>query len=247
MTNTGSLFSAKVLVVDDTHANVDILVRILETEGYQVTFANNGQQALDIIPQVMPDLILLDVMMPEIDGFEVCKKLKTMPIVSEIPIIFITAKRSPQDLNQGFLVGGVDYITKPVNSLELKARVKTHLKLRQTTQQLSAEKNALYVEKERLKVTLISIGDGVIVTDVEGKVTLINPITETLTGYSQQEANGKPIESIFKLVHEKTKVPYEHPIYQVLRSQKTVMLAPHTLLISREGKEFIVEDQQFSI
>jgi CheY-like chemotaxis protein/two-component sensor histidine kinase len=120
---------SKVLVVDDTPANIDLLSQILEKDGYDVSFATNGKQALEIAAINIPDLILLDIMMPEMDGIETCRQLKSLASVKEIPVVFITAKTDRKDVAEGFRVGGVDYICKPVQKDEVSARVLCHLKL----------------------------------------------------------------------------------------------------------------------
>jgi putative two-component system response regulator len=120
---------ASVLVVDDTPENIDLLVEILKAD-YKVRAAINGEQGLKIARLTKaPDLILLDVMMPGIDGFEVCRQLKADPTTSHIPIIFVTAKITTSDEIEGFSLGAVDYITKPISPPVVLARVKTHLAL----------------------------------------------------------------------------------------------------------------------
>ncbi len=120
---------ANILVIDDTPENIDLLVEILKDD-YRVRAAINGEQGLKIarLP-TSPDLILLDVMMPGIDGFEVCRQLKSDPTTSHIPIIFITAKITAIDETKGFALGAVDYISKPISPPVVLARVKTHLAL----------------------------------------------------------------------------------------------------------------------
>ncbi|WED20565.1 response regulator [Vibrio sp. JC009] len=116
------------LIVDDTPENIDVLKGILSDE-YQVRIATNGQTALKIAKLKKPDLILLDVMMPEIDGHEVCKRLKADEETAAIPIIFVTAMTEVEDETLGLKLGAVDYITKPVNAAIVKARVSNHLAL----------------------------------------------------------------------------------------------------------------------
>ncbi len=118
-----------ILIVDDTPANIDVLGAILMPY-YEISVAVNGPMALDIVDSgVIPDLVLLDIMMPEMDGYEVCAKLKSSRETKDIPIIFLTAKTSAEDIVKGFEAGGVDYITKPFNSTELLARIRTHLEI----------------------------------------------------------------------------------------------------------------------
>jgi DNA-binding response OmpR family regulator len=119
-----------ILIVDDTPKNIQLLGTILKNIGYKIIVATNGLQALEILEKVKPDLILLDVMMPELDGYETCKRIKSNENLKDIPVIFLTAKTQPEDIVKGFELGAVDYIIKPFNSSELIARVKTHLELK---------------------------------------------------------------------------------------------------------------------
>lgn len=130
MTNAQSNAAAgRILIVDDTPANIQTLSAILKEKGYQISVATNGRQALDVVSKVRPDLILLDVMMPEMDGFEACEKLKASMEWHDIPIIFLTAKTETSDIVRGFELGAVDYVGKPFNAHELLARVNTHLSM----------------------------------------------------------------------------------------------------------------------
>jgi len=117
-----------ILAVDDSEINLDILVGILKR--YDVIPALSGKEALEILQEEEVDLILLDIVMPEMDGFEVCRRIKADESTREIPVIFITVKSSEQDIQQCFELGIVDYVAKPFNAIELLARVQTHLKLR---------------------------------------------------------------------------------------------------------------------
>jgi len=121
--------SARILVIDDAPANIQALSAILKQEGYQISVATNGRQALEVLGRLRPDLILLDVMMPEMDGFETCRRIKASTHWREIPVIFLTAKTETADIVRGFELGAVDYVAKPFNAHELLARVKTHLEL----------------------------------------------------------------------------------------------------------------------
>jgi signal transduction histidine kinase len=117
-----------ILVVDDTEANRTIVSGLLKHSGFQVLLAENGRLALDIVRVVLPDLILLDVMMPELDGFETCRRLKENEATHDTPVIFMTALSATEDKLKGFNVGAVDYITRPLSQRELVARITTHLK-----------------------------------------------------------------------------------------------------------------------
>jgi two-component system, sensor histidine kinase and response regulator len=142
MNDTSPADKPKILIVDDTPTNLSILEEILE-ENYLISIAQSGTQALSITEKFLPDLILLDVNMPGIDGFETCRKLKAREDTRNIPVIFITARVEPEDVIQGFKEGGVDYIIKPFNHREVMARVQTHLKIQQLIKQLESKNDQL--------------------------------------------------------------------------------------------------------
>jgi len=123
---------ATILLVDDNTKNLQILGSVLNENGYQVAMAKDGHTALKMVKKVSPDLILLDVMMPEIDGFEVCRLLKADEETAPIPVVFVTAKTEVDEIVKGFTVGGVDYVTKPFNREELLVRIKTHIDLKKS-------------------------------------------------------------------------------------------------------------------
>ena len=131
-----------ILIVDDIPGNVDVLRKTLEVEGYSISMALSGEVALKIAPKIKPDLILMDVMMPGMDGFETCRKLKEDPVFENTPIIFVTGKAATEDIVDAFKSGGADYITKPFRSEEVLARVGTHIRLTQTI-----KKNEYLVEE----------------------------------------------------------------------------------------------------
>lgn len=120
--------SVTLLLVDDTESNIDILVDILGAE-YDLLVALDGISALETAEEEVIDLVLLDIMMPEMDGFEVCEKLKKSQKTKEIPIVFITAKTDAESIDRLYDAGGADYIIKPFREKELKSRVKTQLEL----------------------------------------------------------------------------------------------------------------------
>jgi two-component system sensor histidine kinase/response regulator len=115
----------RVLIVDDEIANVELLARRLEAIGCQTQVASSGERAIALARSEQPDLILLDVMMPGIDGWQTCRRLKSQPETADIPVIFVTAKDRYEDLSKGFEVGGIDYLTKPFEPIELAARVRS--------------------------------------------------------------------------------------------------------------------------
>ncbi|MGE4424384.1 MAG: response regulator [Pseudodesulfovibrio sp.] len=141
-----------VLVVDDNRLNIDLLVDVLKDD-YKLLVALNGITALDILHNVLPDIILLDIMMPEMDGYEVCRRLKSDERTRQIPVIFITAKSQSEDEAKGLALGAVDYITKPVNPAIVQARIRTHLALYNQNRELEEKvrKRTLELEKSKEK------------------------------------------------------------------------------------------------
>ncbi|WP_446008889.1 response regulator [Candidatus Electrothrix sp.] len=125
-----------ILVVDDQPANLKVLLSFLQEHDYRVYMVDSGQRALDILPKIQPDLILLDVMMPGINGFEICRKIKEDKNQATLPIIFMTALDSVGDKMAGFAAGAVDYITKPFQQAEVLARINTHITLRKREKEL---------------------------------------------------------------------------------------------------------------
>ena len=135
---------SRILIIEDAPANIQTLSTILKERGYQINIATNGRQGLEVLERIRPDLILLDIMMPEMDGFETCRRIKASTAWREIPIIFLTAKTDTADIVRGFELGAVDYVAKPFNAHELLARVNTHLTL-----------DYLHRENERLLLNVL--------------------------------------------------------------------------------------------
>ncbi len=144
--------SENILIVDDTPANLRLLSNLLMEEGYTVRPVLSGSQALSSIRAELPDLILLDIMMPERNGYEVCGDIKADKQARDIPVIFISALDEVFDKVRAFEVGGVDYLTKPFQSEEVLARVRTHLTLRRAQQELEKTNSELREALEKVKV-----------------------------------------------------------------------------------------------
>lgn len=141
-----------ILIVDDIIENIKVVGDILRDAGYSIAVADSGAEALSTIVNIKPDMILLDIQMPEMDGYEVCRRVKSEEVSAGIPVVFLTAKSDIDEIVKGFDVGGVDYITKPFNSRELLARVKTHLELkfyREKIEQMSLHDEITKVPNKR--------------------------------------------------------------------------------------------------
>ena len=142
-----------IMIVDDTEMNIDILVEALQDD-YELIVAINGVEAIELIEEQKPDLILLDIMMPEMDGYEVLKKLKKNLDLESIPVILLSAITDSDSKNKGFSLGAVDYVTKPFEIVEVKARVKTQLRLEEARLILESQ-NIILEEKVKERTQLI--------------------------------------------------------------------------------------------
>lgn len=135
--------NGSILIVDDNPQNIQVLGSVLKTKNYDVSISMTGLEALDYLTHDQPDLILLDVMMPQMDGYEVCRIIKKDNALKNIPIVFITAKSETEDIVKGFKTGAVDYISKPFNSEELLARVETHIELYRSREEIKKLKEMI--------------------------------------------------------------------------------------------------------
>ena len=147
---------SNILIVDDIPSNIRLMVSLLDERGYSVSYAQSGPHAIELCKKVSFDLILLDVMMPGMDGFEVCKELKTMEHTKDVPVVFLTARTDQVSVLKGFEIGGIDYVTKPFSEKELLVRISTHLELKHARDELAHEldfrkkimtENALYITR----------------------------------------------------------------------------------------------------
>jgi len=186
----------KILIVDDVPKNIQLAGSILQKKEYNIFFANNGNTALTIANNNNFDLILLDIMMPGMDGFEVCETLKENNKTKDIPIIFLTAKADSESIIKGFDFGAVDYVTKPFNEKELLARVKTHLELRAAQQDLR--------EANATKDKFFSI----IAHDLKNPFNALVGITKILlTEYDRFDAEKK--KELIQMLHDSSQQGYK--------------------------------------
>jgi len=141
-----SLTGAQVLVIDDVPANLDVLRQALESAGCDALVASDGAQGVEIAADARPDLILLDVVMPGMDGFATCRRLKADPVTQEIPVIFVSARGEAEDVLEGFGAGGADYVVKPCHLDEVLARVRSHIEWARLTRSLADRNQQLEAE-----------------------------------------------------------------------------------------------------
>lgn len=191
--------TATILVVDDTVENLKILTGLL-LSNYQVLVASSGKRALELATtEPCPDLILLDVMMPEMDGYAVLAHLKGNPATRDIPVIFVTAMDATEDEQYGLDLGAADYIAKPLRPPIVMARVRTQLELKRARDWLNNQNAFLEAEVARRtaenQLILASAGEGIFGTDINGIINFINPAATAMLGYEQDELIGRDVHS----------------------------------------------------
>lgn len=195
-----------ILIVDDSLTNLNVLFDFLEESGFRVLVAEDGESAIERSEYAPPDLILLDILMPEMDGYDTCRHLKANVKTKDIPVIFMTALNEEVDKVKGLNLGAVDYITKPLQHEELLARIKLHLSLRNLTKTLQ-EKNLLLEQeiferqrseqKIREQAVLLDIAtDAILVRDLENRILFWNKGAERLYGWKAEEAIGKNVDDL---------------------------------------------------
>jgi PAS domain S-box-containing protein len=190
MTEAGN---EQILLVDDNPINLQILYKTLQGCGYRLLIAKNGEAALEIVQRAKPSLVLLDVMMPGVDGFEVCRRIKASPETAAAAVIFLSALGDSQAKVRGFAVGGVDYIAKPFQSDEVVARVRTHVKIHRLERELARRNTELEAENQQI---LNAIEEGIIGLDRDGRVTYLNPAASRITGWPAADIIGELFASM---------------------------------------------------
>src|SRR5690606_2215139 len=178
----------QILLVDDNPQNLKVLYETLDGRGYKLLVADHGEKALAIAQKSHPDLILLDIMMPEMDGYEVCGRLKADTLTQDISVIFLSALEDTDSKVRAFDAGGVDYIAKPFQLREVIARVETHLTIQRLKNELSARNQALQIDKERI---LNAMGEGIYGIDPQGRIVFANPAAARISGIPETELIGR--------------------------------------------------------
>jgi two-component system, cell cycle response regulator len=206
--------SGKILIIDDSVNNQNLLMRILQDHGYQTMAADNGKSGLRIALDDRPDLILMDISMPEMDGFQCCQELREGAATREIPVIFISAMDSIEEKVKAFRVGGVDYITKPFNHDEILVRVGTHLKYRKLLQQLERTNRELGVKIEQLHESKV------LVQEREGKLrAFVEALPNLAIVFSERGEILEIYPNNGAFAHYFSGNPIGHPIQDVMPSE----------------------------
>lgn len=239
----------KILVVDDTPASLKLLTELLIGEGYEVRAAISGELALRAAASNPPELVLLDIRMPEMDGFEVCRRFKAQPAMHDVPVIFVSAASETDEKVQGFEIGAVDYVTKPYQRDELLARVRTHLelqRLRLHLEDMVDERTAELKESEtryrRITERLTDYQYTVCIEDGHAVETMQSLGCLTITGYMSKEFSANPNLWIEMVAPEDRKLVSEH-VKQILAG-KDVPPLEHRI-IRKDGETRWVRDTTF--
>jgi adenylate cyclase len=197
-----------IVIVDDKPTNLGVLFDFLTDSGFKVLVAQDGTSAIDKVKYGHPDLILLDVMMPGIDGFETCRRLKANPSTKDIPVIFMTALSDTVDKVKGFNLGAVDYITKPVQQEEVRARVSTHLTIRSLQKKLQAQNLQLQREikekqeaEEKYRSIFENATEGIFQITTEGRYITVNPALARILGYESPEELMTQVTNIIQQLY----------------------------------------------
>jgi adenylate cyclase len=204
-----------IVIVDDKPTNLGVLFDFLTDSGFKVLVAQDGESALQKVEYAHPDLILLDIMMPGIDGFETCRRLKDNPTTKDIPVIFMTALSEQEDKVKGLNLGAVDYVTKPIQHEEVKARVTTHLMLRNLQKKLQEQNLQLQQEikqkqqaeqswrkaEEKYRSIFENATEGIFQVTPEGRYITANPALAKIYGYSSPEELMSEVTNIGKQLY----------------------------------------------
>lgn len=177
-----------VLLVDDNPQNLKVLYETLKDQGYRLLIANGGEKALDLAHRHTPEVVLLDIMMPELDGYQVCQLLKDDPVTADCAVVFLSALDDVDAKVRGFSLGGADYISKPFQAQEVIARVKTHARVIRLERELQARNRQLESDQARI---LNSISEGIYGLDNEGRIVYANPAAAMIMRTSAEELIGR--------------------------------------------------------
>jgi PAS domain S-box-containing protein len=223
-----------VLIVEDEAIVAADLAGKLKGLGYEVAgTAARGEEAVALADRLRPQLVLMDIRLKgAMDGIEASAAIRCQ---HDIPVIYLTAHSDAATLARAKLTGPFGYVLKPFDERDLATQIEMALYRHQADRQLREQ-------REWLQVTLTSIGDAVIATDAAACVTFVNPVAEALTGWTADEAAGKPVQCVFRIVNEQTGKPLEEPVAHVLRERRAVELANHAALVTKDGRAVPIED-----
>ncbi len=226
-----SLDSARILVVEDEKIVARDIKNRLRNLGYAVpAIVSSGEEAIQKAEEIRPDLVLMDIVLKgKIDGIKAAKEIYTR---FDIPVIYLTAYSDKETLRRVKMTEPFGYIHKPFEIKEMRSSIEIALHKHRVDKKLKEK-------KKWLALTLKSIGDGVITTDTEGVITFMNPVAESLTAWEKEEALGKNISDVFKIITEETRSPLPNPVKNVLNNSP--IRGHQVILISKNGNEMLIE------
>lgn len=225
-----------VLLVDDNPVNLKILYKTLSNGGYKLLTAEDGETAVQIAQQTKPSLILLDIMMPGIDGYEVCEILKNNPDTADIAIIFLSALEISSAKVKAFAVGGVDYISKPFQADEVVARVRNHIKIHRLERQLARRNFELESENHQI---FNAVSEGIIGLDKDGRITMLNPSAMVICGWAVADCLGEQLTALRLFEVDETVKMQEHETLPYLSYRMGQSAHSDMKLIRRRDNTFL--------
>ena len=229
-----------VLLVDDEPRITELLSVALRKQPHDITMAQSAQQALDIMGEQNVDILVTDIRMPGMDGLELTRLVRTEHPHTQV--IIVSAHGDLDSAVEALKLGAVDFLQKPVDPKVLQLSLNSSAEKFRLRTELNIANRALEQEKEMLAVTLNSIGDAVIATDLDGNVTLLNRVAEELTGWLREDAYAEPLTKVFYIINEKTRAICENPAEKVLKTGRITGLANHTALIAKDDSEISIAD-----
>ena len=232
--------SLSVLLVDDERRITELLSFALRKQLYEISTAQSGQQALDIMGEQSIDILVTDIRMPGMSGLELTRRVRTEHPHTQV--IIVSAHGDLDSAVEALKLGAVDFLQKPVDPKVLQLSLDSSAEKFRLRVELNIANRALEQEKETLAVTVNSIGDAVIATDLDGNVTLLNRVAEELTGWLRDDAYTEPLTKVFHIINEKTRAICENPVEKVLKTGRIIGLANHTALLAKDGSEISIAD-----
>ena len=228
-----------ILVVENEAIVAMDLAAKLRQLGYEVAgMAAEGETAVALAFRLRPHLVLMDIRLEgPMDGIEAAEAIRSQ---YDVPVVYLTAHSDAATLGRAKLTGPFGYILKPFEERELAIQIEMALYQHQADRQLRQQ-------REWLRVTLTSIGDAVIATDAGLRISFVNPVAESLTGWPAAEAVGQPLTSVFRIINEQTGRPLEEPVTRALRERRVVALANHAALVTKDGRTVPIEDSSAPI
>jgi PAS domain S-box-containing protein len=235
----------RILLLDDDQVDRMAVRHALRQAGLEVDLweAADGVTGAKMFAAETFDCVLMDYRLPDTDGLECLRTLSTMYPDRRIPIVMLTGQGNETIAVEAMKHGAYDYLVKDdIKPAALQRAILNAIEVTRLQREHQQAQEALRQQREWLEVTLASIGDAVIATDTDSIITFINPVAETLTGWSAQEACGRPIAEVFRIIDETTRQPMDSLVARVLREGHTVALESHMVLLTRDGREVAIAD-----